>query len=493
MSEKFLNKFFAKLTIKDFKKDKFLLAFHKFYRKEKSTSRDLLQCYTEYITRNSDFKEEDRGACLRKLYDDIKNSILEPDKPDKPAETYESAYTDIGSISGVDGVAGNVDQADKPIKQKGKPTTVKLSKTKALDVLSDFIKQSFIITYEDPEKEYDEKNEDFMNATTTNIIDEIQLDGRKLPVPKKDVVFGQRSVMLGIWQDTRKRCVDLIENPQLFKLLSKMFYLDLSCAVNEELKPVSLATLNTVHLTTDDKKETILPVENFVPNYTLAVYNTATSLSNNHPLQEVLNKSKQKNKSIYICSGSQNICGGNADQGIDVAESMLYMTSSYSVAMERSLHAFPISKTQAILCPNVLIFKDVNYEILPVEKWEKVAVMMTPCKYKPKVKIYKADPSDPDQDDCLMDERLYDARTKLTKVDIDRIKSNLIGSIETALFFGYDTIVLDDSGIEDNWLPAHSIAKITKEVVGMFSGRVKEFIICANKSKSFNVFRLYIA
>jgi hypothetical protein len=480
MSEKFLIKFFSKLAVTDFKKDKFLQAFYKFYKKEKSQSKDLFQCYTEYITRNSDFKEEDRASSLRTLYDEIKEAILAPDKPETAPTTYDSAYTNEAV------------KKEAAVPKGAKSPAIKFSKTRALNVLSDFIKQSFIITYEDPEKEYDEKDEAFMDATTTNIIDEIQADGRTLPEPKKDVVFGQRSVMLGIWQDTRKKCQDLFENVQLAKLMSKIFYVDVS-VFNLNFLPVPQKKLDTVLLTTDDKKEIILPVENFVPSYTSKTYNTVITLSNNHPVHETTVRVKSKNKSIYICSGSQNICGGNADQGIDVVESMLYMTSSYSLAMEKALHAFPIAKSEVVVCPNVLVFKDSEYKTLPVEDWQKIAVMMAPCKYKPHVKIAKEKPDDPDQDECELDPRLFAPKSELSKQDYDRIKSNLIGSIETALFFGYDTIILDDRGISDNWLPAHPIAKIIKDVTAIFKGRVKEFVVCANKSKSFNVLRLYFS
>lgn len=510
MSERFLIKFFDKLKPADFKKDKFLLAFYKFYKKEKSDN--LFECYTEYITRNCDFKEEERDISLSKLYDDVKTAMIRQVDNDKPASTYDTAYTE--------------EPTEK--QPKSKQQAVKISKSKALETLSDFIKQSFIVTYEDPDKEYDEKDEAFMESTTTNIIDEIQSDGRVLPEPKKDVIFGQRSVMLTIWQDTRQRCAALMENELLIKLVSKLFYINTSkfTTIEEKstaqretavvakkkdlfvspddvpqnitqnitqsynpvlIRPVKQQTLDTVLLKTDNDKEVILPVENFVSCYTNNTYNTSVSLSNNHPMQEVMHRTKQKNKSIYICSGSQNICGGNADQGIDVAESMLYMTSSYSMSLERALHAFPIKSTEILLCPNVLVFKDPTYKILDANQWQKIAVMMLPGKYRPKTNL-----KDPAQDDCEMDARLYDLKTEMSAQDYDRVKANLVGSVETSLFFGYDTIILDDLSISDNWLPAHQISKIIRETITLFKGRVKEFVVCANKAKSFNVIKLYL-
>lgn len=518
MSEEFLVKLFKKLKPVDFKKDKFLQAFHKFYKKEKSDN--LFECYMEYITRNSDFKEEERELGLRKIHDDIKRAILAPVKKDNVTTTYESAYTTNTQTSTTDTQSASTSK---------KITKGPISKTKALDCLSDFIKQSFIITYEDPDKEFDEKDEAFMESTTTNIIDEIHSDGRVLPEPKKDVVFEQRSDMLNIWQNTRQRCQIMMENEQLLKLISKVFYIDCSKLTVSDVatesviiskpiqtekkglfvtpddvpqqvtqksskatnyanvKPLVQQSIETVLLMTDNGKETILPIETFVACYTGTVYNTSVTLSNNYPLQEVMARSKQKLKSIYICSGSQNICGGNADQGIDVAESMLYMTSSYSISLEKTLHAFPLKTGEIVLCPNVLVFKDTNYKLLDTNQMQKIAVMNMPCKYRPKTNL-----KDPPQNDCEMDERLYDPKTEMSIVDYNRIKTNLIGSIETSLFFGYDTIIIDDLSISDNWLPAYQIAKILREVTMMFKGRVREFVVCANRAKSFNVLKLYL-
>lgn len=507
MSEKFLSVFFSKLKVKDFQKDKFLHAFRKFYKKEKS--RDVFECYLEYITRNMDFKEDEREIELRKICDDIKNSMISQEVQSTTDVTYETAFTQV--------------------REKRKPTKFKISKERALEVISDFIKQSFIRTEEDPEKEYDEKNEAFMEETTNNIVDEIQKDGRTMPEPKKDVVFGQRSEMLNIWFHTRQRCQELMENKQLATLVSKIFYIDISKFTNNnisttvvnhtanvrqglfaandsanvpqnvtqsveniykstQVKPIIQQSLDTVVLKTDDGKETILPGENFVSTYSNANYNTTFTFSNNHPLLETMNRAKQKIRCLYICSGSQNICGSNADQGIDVAESMLYMTSSYSMSLERALHAFPIKNTEVILCPSVLVFKDTEYKMLTVNNWQKIAVMMAPSKYRPKTNL-----KDPPQNDCELDDRLYDKKTEMTAKDYDRIKTNLVGSIELALFFGYDTVIIDDLSISDNWLPAHQIANIIRESYVPFKGRLKELVVCANKAKSFNIFKLYMS
>jgi hypothetical protein len=467
MSEKFLNKFFTQLSVDDFKKDKFLLGFYKFYRKEKKEKgSNLFECYTEYITRNKDFDENKRDSCIRDIYDDIKHNMLKPNEIVDPNKIKADPFT------------------EEPIAKPAITGKVKLKKSKAMAVLSDFIKESFIITNENPDQEYTVLDQEYMENSTTNIVSEILEDGRTLPNPKKDVVFGKRDIMMNIWCDTKKKWEAFQDNKELLELFNKIFFIDTSVFVTESKVPIKQPHINTIELLTERKKEVILPLEKFVACYSNKNYNTITTLTNNYPLEDLTYQFMLKNKTIYICSGSQNICGGNADQGIDILESMLYMTTTYSITIERANKAFPLTRSQVVVCPNVLIIKDTSYNMLPVNKWKKVSIMNAPCKYKPKTNLV-------DQDSNGLDMRLYDSKTELMYADAERIRSCLMGAIETALFLGYDTIILDDRGVEDNWLPAHAIAKIIKSVIGAFRGRLKEVVISVNKANSFNVFKYY--
>lgn len=478
MSEKFLVQLFSKLKEADFKKSKYLIGFYKYYQDEKKKKQDpvtLFECYIEYITRNVEHKDNEKNENLKKLYDDIKKSIL---KASRNAE-----------------------------KDDGRKVA-KINMKQVTKILSRFIEDSSIIVYEDPEQEYTEKDEEFMENVTGNIMDdimeEVKKSGRKLPEPKPDIEFGQRNEMLAIWQDTRKKCEELLANEQLANLLTKIFYIDVGkfCSVN---KPASQSQIDSILLQSDlipqieheikpdgtksfkvnYVKEDILKSNNFASCYSKAKYNTNITLTNNQPIDDLLLFSKKKQKAIYVCSGSQNICGGNADQGINCTESMLYMTSSYSIALEKATHAYPLGATHSIICPNVLVFKDTKYRNLNMSEWQKVAIMNLPCKYKPDTNIKDLFKKD------IVDDRLYATSTTISPEHVTQIKSSLIGGIELALFFGYDTIVLDDRGISDNWIPAHPVARIIKEVMDLFKTRVREFIISVPKSKSFNVMKFY--
>jgi hypothetical protein len=494
-AEKFLLKFFEKLTESDFQSDEFLVAFYKFYKKTKTDS--LFSCYIEYLIRNRSFKDtNDRTNELNKLYNEIRDAILNRD---------EDASTNIGFISEKERTETSERQlvhssdvvSGETFKQSSVPTTstttktskqpIKFNKAKALRILSTFIKQSFIITYDDPEQETTEEDQEYREIATDVILDEIKtLDGRSLPTAKKDIMFGQRVDMMNVWHDTENKCHELSEDEQLNMLISKVFYLDSSSIANttQKITSVKLKEINE-----------ILPVEEFVSCRSGKSYSTVIRLVNSHPIDETVSRSRQKIKCLYICAGSQMVIGGNADQGIDVNESLLYLTSTYSTGIEKALHAYPMAIGQLLLCPNVLVFKDSNYKMLPIQKWQRIAVMNAPSKWRPKLRdgsIKKPEDISGKEDSYSHDISPFDSKaTFADKNDIVLMKNIINGMAETALFFGYDTLILDDRAIEDNNLPAYVTAKLLKEELNKYNGRFREIIICCNKSNSFNVFRCF--
>jgi hypothetical protein len=498
-SEKFLKKLFLKLTKTDFDKDEFLTAFYKLYKKLKSTglfkskTTGLFKCYIDYIIRNKEFSSDDeKTAALTELYNDIRDHILYKD---------ENASTDAGFVTETEreesnkrhGEAAETLAAEKAVKQKepkevpvsqdvpeAKKGPIKFNKAKALRILSMFIKQSSIITYEDPTEISNEHDETFREFTQADIVDGIlNFDGRELPKPQPDVEFGKRSDMMNIWRNTESKCKELCEDPVLDMLVSKVFFID-----------TQLLTGPFTHLTTVTMKEIneLLPVETFEPSYSRNKYQTVIRLVNTLPLDETVIRAKQRIKTLYICAGSQMVQGGNADQGLDVQESMLYMTSSYSIGISKALHAYPLSTKQLLLCTNVLVFKDTKYQELPMNKYQRIAVMCCPNKWRPSI----CNTSIGETDDTRA--IIYDPRTIYkNEKDYVSIAKSFANALETALFFDYDTIVLDDRAIEDNQAPAHLMAKMMKDVIGTFNGRFREIVIAINKAASFNVFRHYFS
>jgi hypothetical protein len=488
-SEKFLKKFFVKLTVDDFNKDEFLTAFYKLYKSLKckglfkSKTTGLFKCYIDYIMRNKEFKtEEEKTTALNELYTEIHDYILYKD---------ENASTDAGFVTKEERTASNqrhgeteensvtseVPKYIAPVDQEIKKS-VRVNKSKAMRVLSMFIKQSSIITYEDPNEISNEHDETFRDFTQEDIVyGIINFDGRELPAPQPDIEFGKRSDMMNIWRDTEAKCKELCEDPKLDMLVSKVFFIDTK-QYTFPLVQVSTVTMPEIN--------EILPVETFIACYSKLRYNTVVKLVNNFPLSEAYLRAQQKIKTLYICTGSQMVQGGNSDQGLDVQESLLYMTSSYSIGISKALHAYPISTYQLLLCTNVLVFKDVKYKELPISQYQRVAVMCCPNKWRPSIVN-----SAIDENDKMF---IYDPKT-VYKNDKDYayIAKSFSNALETALFFGYDTIVLDDRAIEDNVAPAHATAKMMKDVINTFNGRFKEIIIAINRASAFNVFRHYFS
>lgn len=476
-AEKFLIKLFEKFTEDDFQNDKFLIAFYKFYKKEAND--DLFHCYIEYLIRNKTFNDlNHRATELKNLYKNIVNDILYGD---------EDASTDVGFIA--DSERKETASRQKVIHETATKTKTQVShkkdkhplvlnKERSLNVLSTYIKESFIITYDEPEDDLTKEDQEFREFGTDTILDEIKnMDGRVLPSAKKDLDFGKRVDMMNIWRDTENKCKELSKDENCLHIISKVYFID-----SFELL-VSKPQIKTVLY---EPTADILPPELFAACYSKNTYATVIRLANSHPVDEIVNLSRQKIKSIYICSGSRLVSGGNADQGIETTESMPYLTSTYSIGLEKALHAYPLMPGQILLCPNILVFKDINYNMLPVQKWQKIAIMNAPSKWRPKVK----------DNNGVIDSEINPFDPYLTfanKDDITVMKNIITGMLETALFFGYDTVVLDDRGMADNLLPAYVVAKIMKEEISKFASRFKEIVICSSKAKSFDVLKMFFA
>jgi len=491
-SENFIRKLFAKLTKADFYSDTFLKGFYIYFKKSKDDN--IFESYINYITRNENYNDEDcvgqKEAALSELYDQIKDAILygeieeernagfltEKDLEEKRELTDEESKKQAEQSKQPSKLITDVNKQRVDLKQTG---VVKLNKTKALKMLSRFIKQSFIITYADPAEISNEQDQEYRELTTSNIIYEIEnVDGLKLPEPKKDVEFGKRVDMMNIWLDTENKCKTLCEEPKLYKMLSTVYFID---TTQLSTKQNSLTTIKMPEL------DEILPPINFVSCYSNEKYNTIIRITNNDPIFDVVNLAKAKQRPIYICSVCPMVQGGNADQGLDVLESMLYMRSTYSVGLTDLLHAYPLTVDQAFICPTVLVFKDQTYQSLPVTEYQKIAVLGAPNKWRAELKNTDLDISNltPDKYIYLKNTTFKDAKL------VEKLKASLCNVLETALFFGYDTVVLDDRDVLGNVAPAHCLAQIVRHAINKYVGRFKEIVISINKAESFKVFRLY--
>lgn len=464
-AEKFLIKLFAKLTEKDYKSNNVLKAFYKFFQKSKSDN--VHECYIDFLIRNKQFeKASDKETEIIQICESIKSAILYED---------EDADHTTGFINDEERKKSGLD-AKKKVKAKiTDKKVVKFNKAKALRVISNYLTDSGIVTYEDPDQETTEQDQEFRDATADNIVVEILEDGGKLPKAKPDIEFGIRSEMMNIWRDTENRCTELLSDDDAKLVLSKMYFLDANKA---QIKCPELQTIPITETTKEGKKEiidVILAQETIKAKYTLGSYGTIVKLTNTLPIEEVIKRTTAKIKTLYICAGHMITIGGNADQGLNVAESMLYLTTSYSIALQGAFKAYSLSAGQFILCPNVLVFKDTSFKEC---KPGRLSVLNAPSLWRPKLMHESKSLYERDQNF-----KLKSAKEKTLMI--------LRGALELALFFGYDSVVFDDREIEDNQLPAHQIAILLKHTIQQFASRFREILIATRRPKSFDVFKYY--
>ena len=462
MSERFLKALFAKLKPKDFNRTPFLQSFYTAAVKENV---DLYSKFIEYLMRNKS-----------------------ADQMDTPAAMCDKVYKNILG-----------DQAETAF-----------SKTRALDALSEALESSSVTVDNDPYQQNtntyaEEFDENTHTALLQGVATEVKQDHRVIPAARPDLEFAARSERLKLYSINRIDLNEMKPRPEAeveqltaaqyaqierdqnekklkISLLSKMYLVDAGRLANGWANPgARLATLETVPILTDGSKpEIILPAQRFAAEYKPPTRTTLT-LSANTPLNEAVELLAKKKRILYICAGSANVCGG-VDHGNECQETALYARTTYPLAIETALYAYPLKPGMCALCPNVLIIKDRDYKPNTHNKYQRVAVMMAPAPYRPKTTLLN-------QDLYSMDERLYSADVKFNGGAA--MVEQLSGYIEAALFFGYTNLILDDRGICENWLPAHAAALAVVQALKRFNGRIESVAICVPNLRILDIYKIY--
>lgn len=445
MSEQFIKALFTKLKPKDFNHTPFLKSFYSAAIKEKV---DLYSKYLEYLSRNKT-SERSHDTFLKNLMDEIHKNILDGQQGEKA-----------------------------------------FSKMRALDVLSEALEASSVTVDADPyQQNYNVYVEEFDDHTHMTLLkgvaDEVQQDQRIIPVARPDAEFAAKSERLKLYSVNR---IDLNEMlPMLdtevipqhlatiqaekkikINLLSKMYLVDSTIFTKQ------LSYIDTLPIYTDDvKPKVILQSQRFNADYPPG-YKTIFTITSAIPLDESL---AAKKRVIYICAGSADACGGIADQGHICQESILCYRTTYPLAIERALYAYPLKSGTCVICPNVLVIKDRDYKPNMHAKYQRLAVMMAPECFRPKTNL-------PPNNTYQMDERLFAPDTVYAGT-----VHHLSNYIETALFFGYTNIILDDRGIYDNWLPVKATALMIKEAVKRFNNRLETITLCVPDDRIREIFK----
>jgi hypothetical protein len=492
-SIEFLKVYFAKLTEKDFNAYPETLAFYNYFKR--ASKSDMFSCFIDFITRNKEFDNAiERNKYLDKLYKTLANDIITY-KPSENADDDGPVKKVMGPTRG--GTAENrmlkeqAEQAGIPWVQYGLKTgppakqsdKLILNKEASLNVLRRYICDSSVIIYEPP-PQTDVIEEDTFRDDIAHIIEaDINEDGRKMPTGTKNTELSKRILRMNVWRDTEEKCKNLCKDAQMMQSLSKIYHIDLS--LFSARRSYVMTMPDSTNGDDDTAKNSKMPVIQLDAVYSNMTYKTIIRVLNSDPVFEA----KIRPKSAYICAGSGMVQGGNADQGLDVVESRLYLTTTYSIGLSNALHSYPLNKNYVLVCPNVLVFKDLSYNTVQLNDYKRISVICAPSPWRPKL----SNPNMPDLSNIDGFDYLYDSNTKYTLIEkYNFVKQNLYNTFELALFRGYDTIILDDRGITDNVLPCHDTAIIMRDVINMFKGRFCEIVIAITNPQIYKIYRQYI-
>lgn len=521
-AEKFLSKFFEKLTENDFASDRVLAAFYLGYKKQLETLSDtknatsaiptIFQYYTEYIIRNKDLNTTEKKEEIGKLFVSIKNSIFDTQTDTEAADDVNPRLGRTSDVTPTANSAAN-SAAHSSATLANTPTTtntmkvkttvhttkpiitqssgnikVKLNKKHALGVLSEYIKQSFIITYEEPDVEFTQDDEDFHNAATAVITEEIIKDIGQLPQATKDVEFNNKNQLIEIWKKCENKCIKFILDDKLANVLRKTYYID--STVVDLSKPVLRTAGNKDPDAPEElKKELndVLPQETLNSKYRATEYPGKITVVQSEVLTEVMIRAKQNASVVMVADENQFIPGSAADQGYRSRVMALYYSSSYNLCLQNIAIVYPFVHGHLLYSPNVLVFQDhtqPSYPMLGAADGRKISVITSAPKYRPATNI-------PNQDKYQLDIRLYLPKTRYA--DSSKVKEQLDGIFRTALFFGFDTIVVGDRGIIDSWAPAYHTAELLAECIARYKNKFKEIVVAVPEKPLFEIFKKCIA
>jgi hypothetical protein len=530
-SGKFLSKFFEKLTYVDFKSDRVLAAFYIQYKKtvendqEKNISPPgLFQFFTEYLMRNKEIIGSKKNEETMILYDKIKETIFSPvvdeestadinprisrngDNTSNPvsnpvSSSLSNPVTNSVTSSLSNPVTNSVSSSvSNPVSKTTSLARIetnpidpskqvfKLNKRHVMGIISEFIKQSFIVTYENPENEITQEDADFHDNTTNAVTEEYLKEFGPLPQPKKDIEFGRRNDIIELWRSCENMCIKFIENDAKFANILKKSYL-IDC---NQLSP-SGATQSIQTVTNKDLDE-FIPQETLISNYTNTRYNTKVIVVFNDSLSEAMNRAKKKIKVLLVNSGSQMMPGGNSNQGIETQETPLYLSSSFYLCVNKLIDGYPLENNHVIYCPSVLIFKDhkqPKYPMLSPLDGQKISVLNSAPRINPQTNINKSEQSDTrNTKEKKFDQQLYLPGTMYCYAD--RTLEQLRGIFNAAQFFGHNVIILDERGVRDFLHPVFHLARLLSQVINENKGRFEEIVVSISDQYLYGVFKKHI-
>jgi hypothetical protein len=270
---------------------------------------------------------------------------------------------------------------------KKKPTIKKVLRIFEYELFSS------AIVIDDNPYDNDKPDERFNSSVVSSLKKELKKNGREIR-GTKNKEFEDQNERLRIWNDTETHIRNVFHSVQRVRLkykkvfvirsndltIGRDFPIETVSSLDEEEKILS-KDKNTIGK--DKKNEDLLESETLSPHPAFLEKKEkkgAKSLLVSDPITEAMRDSNR----VLIMSGSILSPGGSSDQGVLANETPLFLSSTLSMALSRTIQLHPRSRDELIYVPDVFIFKNHLAKGLPAfaEGGRTISVLITPGSFK---------------------------------------------------------------------------------------------------------------
>lgn len=470
-SEQFIRSVFENIDVFALREDEFLAWFYQQYEQKKQTEPTLTmyQYYMDYVFQNEKYDDVERQIHTECVCDMLYDQIFK--SPSKMREGIpRSNRAPVPSESPASDSASH----DTSIASLDYATIYK--------TIGDFIKSASVAQPDDSTVQT--QHDDVYHETTRQqIIDAVVAKNGALPRAVHDADFAEKNKMIDLWHDTENRCMELDKHAKIGPLLEKVYFLDASTIVLA--RNASCTTLSGAS-NVDDLYIKGLPVETLTTQWEPSVHSARVTVVNRAPVATTVELVSREVRCAYICGGSAMIPGGGVENGMHGNEAELCYCSTYSNAITQLDDFYPLRKDQVVFSPHVLVFRDTQidgYPSLTDDRCESIAVITSSSPFRPRTNLVN-------QNNYAMDFRLWDESTRYANPD--NVLEQYRSVFKTALFFRRYTVVLDDRGITEFWLPPVHTAQLLAQVVKEFADQFDEIIVSVKNPDVYKIFEKYI-
>jgi hypothetical protein len=456
-----LRQTFESLNSADFKQDNILL---NFYNRWRATN--------ENITKNREQGIKYKKATDSRSIGTKQNSIstaefsafrdfytqnagrLESDILAKPIDLY-SFY--MSSISPADNINETIIKVCSYIYPDGE---LVVDTKKVMSVLSTFLQNSYIIEESSLESPNDQNLIDMMEKS---LIEEVNADGIHYIKHTNEKEL-RREHLREIAADTYKFCDKMSKNEQISSIL-KLHYIssnnyDFSHAMDKiiESKHYSKGKSNT-------------------ESANIKVLNTSSIL-------EAYNNSS----ALLVLSNSRLLAGGGTDMGIETNETKTMLSTSLLYTLQTCEDIqFPLDYDRLMYFPKVCVFRNFahpNFTMFSSKNVKNISILSCSPPFRPKTNI-----ADLGENNSF-DSRLYEESAYI--IDEVLIIKKIAATFEVAAKLKFGTIIWDDWGIIDFWLPLNQIAKIFATISKEYADQFDNIIFAIDTPQHYHIFKKHI-